>query len=117
MLHHRIRGLGSDDGWSIWQAEIMIIVAGHLRVVPEARQGYLDDCREIIEAARVAKGCHDFHLSADPLEPDRINVYEAWSGVAEVDAFRGAGPAGPQADLIASADVMQYEVTSATSLT
>jgi len=34
----------------------------------------------------------DFVVSADPLEPDRVNVYEQWESDAELEAFRGEGP-------------------------
>ena len=56
----------------------MIIVSGALYLDESERDAYLDGCREVIEAARAAEGCIDFHLSADPIESDRINVYERW---------------------------------------
>jgi quinol monooxygenase YgiN len=88
----------------------MIIVAGHLQVAPAHRADYLEGCREVAELARAAPGCLDFALSADPLEPDRINVFERWRSVDDVEAFRGAGPEGPDAQAIISADVKQYEI-------
>ena len=100
-----------------WQNASMIIVAGHLRVDPAVRQAYLDSCHSVIEAARQAEGCHDFHLSADPLEADRINIYEAWDNAAAVESFRGSGPDDGQAEMVRSADVQQFTVTSTTSLT
>gem|GEM_PF-4336209 len=56
----------------------MIIVAGWLRVAPENRAPYLETCPEVIAAARSAEGCIDFHLSADALDVERINVFEQW---------------------------------------
>jgi heme-degrading monooxygenase HmoA len=38
--------------------------------------------------AREAPGCLDFAQSPDPLEPDRINVFERWESDAALQAFR-----------------------------
>lgn len=95
---------------------VAVIVAGHLRVAPDERDAYLAGCLEVIRAARAADGCVDFHLGPDPLEADRINVYEAWTSVAAVEAFRGSGPSEEQAATILGADVRQHEVASSTAL-
>jgi quinol monooxygenase YgiN len=94
----------------------MIIVAGKVYVDVEERESYLDGCREVIVAARQAPGCLDFHLSADPIEPGRINVFERWESVEAVERFRGEGPSADQAAAIRDADVMQYEVGAAVQL-
>ena len=94
----------------------MIIVAGHLRVDPGVRQTYLGGCRSVIETARQTEGCQDFHLSADSLEPDRINIYEAWDSAPAVASFRGAGPDDAQGKMIRSVDVRQFTIASSTSL-
>jgi quinol monooxygenase YgiN len=95
----------------------MIIVSGFLTVDADQRAAYLDASHEVIRAARAASGCLDFHLSADPIEADRINVFEQWESVESVEAFRGSGPSGnPQANVI-RASVMQHEIASSISLT
>lgn len=86
----------------------MIIVAGSLTVAPGRRAAYLDNCRDVIAAARSSEGCLDFHLSADPLEDGRINIYERWSGRTELDAFRGDGTGDDQSAQILGADVREY---------
>lgn len=86
----------------------MIIVAGHLIVVPDMRGDYLEGCRALIVQARSTKGCLDFHLAADPLDDSRINVYERWSDRAELDDFRGSGPDDEQATQILDADVREF---------
>ena len=94
----------------------MIIVAGCLEVVPGTRDAYLAGCREVVVSARRTPGCRDFQISADPVDPGRINVYEQWDSVAAVEAFRGTGPTDEQAETILSAEVWQYEVASAVRL-
>ncbi|BBX70011.1 hypothetical protein MPSYJ_34720 [Mycolicibacterium psychrotolerans] len=52
----------------------MIIVAGHLMVDPADRQSYLTGCATVVRQARAAPGCLDFAISADLVDPGRINV-------------------------------------------
>ncbi len=94
----------------------MIIVSGVLYVDAADRDRYLQQCREVILAARASDGCIDFHLAADPIEPNRINVYEQWESVESVEAFRGSGPSSEQAAAIREARVLQHEVAASTRL-
>lgn len=96
----------------------MIIVSGWLRVLPEERQAYLDGCRPVIEAARTAPGCIEFHLGADPLDPERIVVFEQWASAAHVADFRAAdGPQLTHLDSVVDAHVEQHDVARSTGLT
>ncbi|WP_040492251.1 putative quinol monooxygenase [Ilumatobacter nonamiensis] len=95
----------------------MIIVSGWIRVDSEQRDAYLATCTEVIELARAAAGCVDFHIAGDPLEADRINVFEQWESTAAVEEFRASGPSDDQQDMILGAHVEQHEVASTTSLT
>ncbi|MFA1548976.1 putative quinol monooxygenase [Actinomadura chokoriensis] len=89
----------------------MIIISGRLYLEPGDRDAYLAGCREVVELARGAAGCLDFALSADLVEPDRINVYERWESGEDVERFRGAGPEPGQAARIRHAEVMRYLVS------
>ncbi len=95
----------------------MIIVSGRLRIDSYRRERYLAACRPVIEAARSTPGCVDFHLAADPLDADRINVFEQWENVEAVERFRQAGPDTEMAEAIRSADVQQHEIATTISLT
>lgn len=95
----------------------MIIVSGWLNVEPHQRDAYLESCRPIIEAARSTPGCLDFHLSPDPLEPDRVNVFEQWQDAEAVERFRDGGPDTDLQAAILAATVHQHEIASTTSLT
>jgi quinol monooxygenase YgiN len=100
----------SDD--SRRRGYAMIIVSGHLVVDAAERTAYLTGCDDVIRQARQAQGCIDFYLSPDPLEPDRINVFEQWESREAVEAFRGAGPSDEQRGAIRDAAVFQHEVAS-----
>ena len=75
----------------------MIIVAGALRVDPAQRTAYLADCQDLMSLGSAYDGCLDFHLTADPLESDRINIFEQWESVEAVETFRGSGPSDASA--------------------
>ncbi|MEV4423266.1 antibiotic biosynthesis monooxygenase family protein [Patulibacter sp. NPDC049589] len=90
----------------------MLIVSGHLRIAPGRRDAFAAASLEAVVLAREAPGCLDFVVSADPLDPDRINVFERWSSTDELLAFRGDGPDdGMWADIV-GADVHRYEIAS-----
>lgn len=87
----------------------MIIVAGHITVDPAGRESYLAGCVTIVEQGRAAAGCLDFALSADIVDPARINVYERWDNWDNLQAFRGDGPEDNQNQRILTADVAEFE--------
>jgi len=89
----------------------VIIVAGHITVDPQQRESYLAGCVTVVEQARATAGCLDFAISADLVEPDRIDIFERWDSRAAVEAFRGSGPSEEQAAAILSASVAEYEVS------
>jgi quinol monooxygenase YgiN len=89
----------------------MVIVAGHVVVDPEEREDYLAGCVEGVQQARRAPGCLDFAVSADPIEPGRINVFERWESQGAVEAFRGNGPSDEQGAAIVAATVCEYDIS------
>jgi quinol monooxygenase YgiN len=95
----------------------MLIVAGHLKVDPAARDSYLRGCEAVVEQARRTPDCLDFAISADLLDPARIDIFERWASRQAVDVFRGSGPSEDQQDSIVSASVSEYDVEDERSLT
>lgn len=90
----------------------MIIVSGKIYVRPEARQVFLQSSAEAVAQARGFAGCRDFVVAADPLELDRINVYEEWESEEALQAFRGAGPDADLGASIVRAEVFRHVVAS-----
>src|SRR4051794_27627310 len=86
----------------------MVVVAGHLIVDPDLREAYLESCLEVVEQARRTEGCLDFALSADLVDPARVNILERWESQEAVEAFRGDGVQVEQAAAIRSASVAEY---------
>ena len=90
----------------------MVIVSGRIYVRSGARQKFLQSSAEAIAKARVAPGCHDFVVAADPIEADRVNVYEEWDSEEALLAFRGDGPDDDMMSVIVRANVARHQVAS-----
>ena len=74
----------------------IVIVAGHIMVDPEQRESYLAGSMSVVEKARRAAGCLDFAITADLLDPGRVNLFERWESQAAVKTFRKRGPRNKQ---------------------
>jgi quinol monooxygenase YgiN len=94
----------------------MVIVAGHITVEPRRRESYLAGCVNIVEQARGAAGCLDTAISADLIDPGRINVFERWKTQAALDTFRANGPGHEQAAAMLSVSVEEYDIADVRSL-
>nr|WP_315204338.1 antibiotic biosynthesis monooxygenase family protein [uncultured Albidiferax sp.] len=89
----------------------MLIVSGYLLIQPGMRDQFLACCEPSIRLARNAPGCLDFAVSADTIEPDRANVYEAWVDAKSLAAFRESGSGDPSFAYIVGAEVARHEVS------
>ena len=94
----------------------MIIVAGHITVEPQQRDAYLAGCVSVVQQARRAAGCLDFSITADLIDPGRVNIFERWASHAAVDAFRGSGLSDEQGAAMRSASVAEYDVAAVRSV-
>jgi quinol monooxygenase YgiN len=112
-------GVGGQNVGGVRQAKErpMVIVAGYLVVEPLQRDSYLAECKAVVQQARRTPGCIDFAISADLLDPSRVDIFERWESQAAVDAFRGSGPSDEQQGSIVSASVSEYDVGGERRLT
>jgi quinol monooxygenase YgiN len=94
----------------------MIIVAGHITVDPEQRESYLAGSVRVVEKARGTAGCLDFAITADLIDPGRVNLFERWESQAAVKAFRRSAPRNKQAAAMLSALVAEYDIADARHL-
>jgi quinol monooxygenase YgiN len=88
----------------------MVIVAGHITVEPQQRESYLAGCVSVVERARGAAGCLDFAITADPIDPGRVNIFERWESQAALNTARGNAPGFEQAEAMLSVSVADYDV-------
>lgn len=88
----------------------MIIVAGRIHVRSGTREQFLRLSADAMTQARQTPACRDFVVAADPLDPDRVNVYEEWESREALHAFREAGPDDGLSKLVERASVAEHEV-------
>ena len=90
----------------------MVIVSGRIYIASGQREAFLASSRDAVIEARRAAGCRDFVVAADPLEPNRVNVYEEWDSDTQLETFRGAGPGPALLSVIERAEVLRHRVAS-----
>jgi quinol monooxygenase YgiN len=89
----------------------MLIIAGHLDVDPADRDGYVAQCVEVVRLAQAAPGYLDFSITSDTVDPGRVRVYERWTDVETLLAFRGSGPDAGTTARVLDADVRRYVIS------
>ena len=93
----------------------MIIVAGWLRVAADERDRYLAAVVDVARLARAAPGCLDFTQAPDPLDAERITVYERWESDDALLSFRTSGDPDatqPEVPDLLAAEVRKYRISS-----
>jgi quinol monooxygenase YgiN len=96
----------------------MLIVAGAFVVAPEDRDAFLAGRNESIVSTRAEAGCLDYVLSADPVDPAKVVIFERWEDQASFDAHlaglaSGPRPSGPAPQ---SASALIYDIAGIRSL-
>jgi quinol monooxygenase YgiN len=92
----------------------MLIIAGWIQVDPAHRDDYLRLVADVTATARRTTGCLDFVQAADPIDADRIVIFERWTSEAELLAFRdqpAPDDAGDDLPPILGADVRRFEIS------
>lgn len=96
----------------------MIIIAGHLRVAAPERDQYLTAVEDVTIKARQAPGCQDFVQSADPIDEERINIYERWDSDELLMSFRTSGDGNDESlstPELLGAEVAKYRISAVES--
>jgi quinol monooxygenase YgiN len=87
----------------------VLIVAGHLVLDPADRDAHVAASANAVRLARQAPGCLDFTVSADPVDPSRVNVFERWARPEDLEAFR-AGGGDPDDEPVDFSRIRHFEV-------
>ena len=66
----------------------MIIIAGYSLTDADKRDAAVAAFAEMVARARKHDGCLDVAISADSIDPKRINVFEHWRDQQSLDAWR-----------------------------
>lgn len=87
-----------------------IAVAGWVMVDPNKRDERVKEHQELLQRARRAPGCLDLAISADPIDPGRINIFELWQSEAELDAWRAVANPPKEVTPILVDNVQKHEI-------
>lgn len=88
----------------------MWIIAGHVTVDDEQRDAYVAAHRDLVRRARQADGCLDVAITADPVDPGRVNNFERWESWDAIEAWRAVARAPETGIELRDVDVTAYEV-------
>jgi quinol monooxygenase YgiN len=88
----------------------MLIIAGHLEVDANQRDAFVAAHHDLVRRGREAPGCLDLAITADPLNPARVNNFERWESREHLNAWREVAAAPDTGISINSDYVMEYSV-------
>jgi quinol monooxygenase YgiN len=66
----------------------MIIIAGYSFTEKDKRDAAVEAFAAMVGRARKQDGCLDLVISSDPVDPERINVFECWRDEQSWKAWR-----------------------------
>ena len=67
----------------------MIIIAGYELVDADKRDGLVNAHRDLVSRAREFDGCIHVAITADSVDPERINSVEVWRDAEAMEQWRG----------------------------
>lgn len=90
---------------------MVVIIAGHEIVDEPDRDRYVHAYLDLVRRARRAPGCIDVSITADSVDPARVNTFECWESSEHLDAWRAVADAPDTGIHVSRADVMMYVVS------
>ena len=90
---------------------MIIIIAGNLTIKSGFRRKFIKASIDAIIQARKSEGCNDFSVSEDPIDENRINIFEKWSSREALERFRESGPGGDVLSMVELFNVQEYEIS------
>ncbi|BCB82983.1 putative quinol monooxygenase [Phytohabitans suffuscus] len=88
----------------------MIIIAGYELVGAERRDTWVAAFRDLVTRAREFDGCLHVAVTADSVDPERINTVEVWRDAEALNRWRKQAN-GPRLGKPRYVSVQRYEAT------
>jgi quinol monooxygenase YgiN len=76
----------------------MLIVAGHFEVDPADQAAFVASKVDAMKRTRAEAGCLEYAMTADPLDPTRVLLFERWADQASFDAHMAGLATAPKSD-------------------
>ncbi|MDD7937728.1 antibiotic biosynthesis monooxygenase [Actinomycetospora lutea] len=90
----------------------MLIIAGHVQVAPERRDALVAEFADLVRRARAAPGCLDVAVTADSVDPGRINNFERWASQDDLDHWRSIAHARDIGDEVLDVQVSLFDASN-----
>ncbi|MDF2684042.1 MAG: antibiotic biosynthesis monooxygenase [Brevibacillus sp.] len=87
-----------------------VIIAGWFTVDPSKRDEVVKAHEDLAKRARQAPGCLDLAITADPIDPARINNFEFWQSAADLDSWRAVTNAPKAITPFLSGEMHKHEI-------
>ncbi|HMJ13000.1 MAG TPA: antibiotic biosynthesis monooxygenase family protein [Polyangiaceae bacterium] len=91
-------------------SEQKVIIAGWSTVAPKRRDEAIESFKDLVLRARTAPGCLDLAITADPVDPSRINIFELWQSEKHLNSWRAVCKPPKQIAKIIRRDVQKHIV-------
>lgn len=89
-----------------------IIVAGQLTIKSGLREAFINGSSEAVIQARSLPACEDFAVSPDPIDANRVNIFEKWQSKAALEQFRNSGTDNSIFASVLAFAVQEYEINT-----
>ncbi|GLZ47088.1 hypothetical protein Acsp06_32730 [Actinomycetospora sp. NBRC 106375] len=87
----------------------MLIIAGHVEVAPDIRDRVVATLADLVRRGRDAPGCLGLAITADSVDPARIDIYERWDSAEALDGWRAVAHAPDIGDVIVADHTRLYD--------
>ncbi|WP_202077926.1 putative quinol monooxygenase [Caldalkalibacillus salinus] len=87
-----------------------VIIAGWYTVDPSKRDEVVKAHEPLVKRARQSPGCLDLAITADPVDPARINNFEFWQSEEDLQSFRAIANPPKQITPMISVEVQKHEI-------
>ena len=89
----------------------MVIIAGHELVDASDRDRYVDAFKNLVQRCRAFEGCIEVWITADSVDPARVNTIEIWESSDALDAWRRQASAPDPRIEVVEAAMRRYDAT------
>ena len=98
----------------------MVIVGGWFEVDPSERDAFVAGRVDGMRRSRAERGCIEYVIAPDPVDPGRVVLFERWESQADLDAHlagaRQAAPSEGSSVAPKSVTIRVYDVTGERAL-
>lgn len=87
-----------------------VIISGWTTVDPEKRDEAVESFKDLVLRARNAPGCLDMAITADTVDPSRINIFEFWRSEEDLTAWRAFSDPPKEVTPIVQMEVQKHVI-------